>query len=103
LGLELLLQLALNVLYTYTRARPPSRTLVDPLGAFIGTFASDPSNFTAAFNAAREAAEATRDLDAKAGRAAYVEQEALKSAKVPDAGAWGVLKILEGIKEVVQK
>lgn len=65
-------KLALNTLYRYTRARPPSRTLVDPLAAFIITYGADPSNFLAAFNAAKEAAESTRSLEATAGRAACV-------------------------------
>lgn len=94
-------QLALNTLYRYTRARPPSRTLVDPLSSFILTFASDPTNLTHAIKAAQEAAEATRDLDAKAGRAAYVDQEKIREASVPDAGAWGVWKLLEGMQKAL--
>ncbi|GAA5894307.1 hypothetical protein JCM5296_005133 [Sporobolomyces johnsonii] len=98
------LELALNTLYRYTRARPPSRTLVDPLSSFILTFSSDPSNpktLLDAFNAAQEAAEATRDLDAKAGRAAYVDQEKIREAAVPDAGAWGMATLLRGVKETL--
>lgn len=98
-------QLALNTLYTYTRARPPSRTLIDPLSSFILTFASSPSSpssLITAITAAREAAEATKDLDAKAGRAAYVDQERLREEKVADAGAWGVSKLLEGVQKAVE-
>lgn len=98
----LLSQLALNTLYNYTRARPPSRTLVDPLSSFILTFSATPSDgLTHAFKAAHEAAEATRDLDAKAGRAAYVDQEKIREAAVPDAGAWGVWTLLQGIQKVI--
>jgi dihydroxyacetone kinase len=43
------------------------------------------------------AAEKTRELDAKAGRSAYVESESLKKKSVPDPGAWGVKLILESI------
>ncbi|GAA6061035.1 hypothetical protein JCM10212_004609 [Sporobolomyces blumeae] len=99
------LELALNTLYQYTRARPPSRTLIDPLSSFILTLASDPSNpktLASAFSAAKEAAEATRDLDAKAGRAAYVDQDKIRDAAVPDAGAWGVWKMLQGVKETLR-
>ncbi|GAA5832570.1 hypothetical protein JCM5353_002194 [Sporobolomyces roseus] len=99
------LELALNTLYQYTRARPPSRTLIDPLSSFILTLSSDPSNrktLVSAFSAAKEAAEATRDLDAKAGRAAYVDQEKIRDAKAPDAGAWGVWMMLKGVKEVLE-
>ncbi|SCV68313.1 BQ2448_434 [Microbotryum intermedium] len=92
------LELALNTVYNYTLARPPSRTLIDPLAAFIITLGSDPANFDNAFNQAQEAAEATRTLAAKAGRAAYVDQDKIEKANVPDAGAWGVLKILQGVK-----
>lgn len=95
------LELALNTLYRYTRARPPSRTLVDPLSSFILTFASDPSRLSHAIKAAQEAAEATRDLDAKAGRAAYVDQDKIREASVPDAGAWGVWKLLEGMQKAL--
>lgn len=95
------LELALNTLYRYTRARPPSRTLVDPLSSFILTFASDPSRLSHAIKAAQEAAEATRDLAAKAGRAAYVDQEKIREASVPDAGAWGVWKLLEGMQKAL--
>ncbi|GAA5872299.1 hypothetical protein JCM3774_003337 [Rhodotorula dairenensis] len=95
------LELALNTLYRYTRARPPSRTLVDPLSSFILTFASDPTKLTHAIKAAQEAAEATRDLDAKAGRAAYVDQDKIREASVPDAGAWGVWKLLDGMQKAL--
>ncbi|KPV78333.1 uncharacterized protein RHOBADRAFT_23334 [Rhodotorula graminis WP1] len=100
------LELALNTLYQYTRARPPSRTLVDPLSSFILTLSSapsDPKTLSQAFKAAKEAAEATRDLDAKAGRAAYVDQEKIREAAVPDAGAWGVWKLLEGVQKVLSQ
>ncbi|GAA5857116.1 hypothetical protein JCM8547_007968 [Rhodosporidiobolus lusitaniae] len=98
------LELALNTLYRYTRARPPSRTLIDPLSSFILTFSSSPSSpsaLTHAIAAAKEAAEATRDLEAKAGRAAYVDQEEMRKQRVPDAGAWGVWKLLEGVEKAV--
>ncbi|GAA6049543.1 hypothetical protein JCM3770_000839 [Rhodotorula araucariae] len=98
------LELALNTLYQYTRARPPSRTLVDPLSSFILTFSASPTDegtLTHAFAAAKEAAEATRDLDATAGRAAYIDQEKIREASVPDAGAWGVWKLLEGVQKVI--
>ncbi|KAF7302413.1 Dihydroxyacetone kinase [Mycena chlorophos] len=85
---------ALNKLYTYTRARPPSRTLVDPLAAFVEAYGS---GFSAAVKAASDAAEHTKDVDAKAGRSAYVDSAMLKSERVTDPGAWGVKIILEAI------
>ena len=86
---------ALDRLFTYTRARPPSRTLVDPLAAFVKTLSS--SDFPTAVKAAAEAAEATKNLEAKAGRSAYVETDLLKKEKVADPGAWGVKVILESL------
>lgn len=84
------LSAALARLYTYTRARPPSRTLVDPLAAFTEAWSKDNSNLDAAVHAASEAAEKTKDLEAMAGRSAYVEGERLRAEQVADPGAWGV-------------
>lgn len=91
---------ALRNLYTYTRARPPSRTLVDPLAAFVDALSSNPNDLRAAVAHAAEAAENTRDVEAKAGRSAYVEGDRLKSERVPDPGAWGVKVLLEAIVSV---
>lgn len=85
---------ALAKLYTYTRARPPSRTLVDPLDAFVTTL-SGQKIFAGAVKAAGDAALHTRDLEAKAGRSAYVEGDRLKTERVADPGAWGVRTILD--------
>ena len=86
---------ALSRLYTYTRARPPSRTLVDPLDAFISTLEQDQASYQDAVHKAGEAAEATKYLAAKAGRAAYVEAGKVKG--VADPGAKGVQVILEAL------
>ncbi|KAI0788772.1 dihydroxyacetone kinase [Abortiporus biennis] len=91
-------QSALTKLYTYTRARPPSRTLVDPLDAFVTSSSSSQGgepDFEAAIKAASEAALNTRDLEAKAGRSAYVEGDRLRNERIPDPGAWGVKTILQ--------
>jgi len=84
-------------LYTYTRARPPSRTLVDPLAAFADAFSASPSDLGNAVRKAAEAAEATRDAEARVGRSAYLEGGLLKRERVPDPGAWGVKVILEAL------
>ena len=84
-------------LYTYTRARPPSRTLVDPLAAFTDAFSANPSDLQAAVRKAAEAAEATRDVEARVGRSSYVEAGLLKRERVPDPGAWGVKVLLEAL------
>ena len=79
-----------------TRARPPSRTLVDPLEAFI--VALPDSGLHRAADRAFEAAEHTRDLVAKVGRGAYVNQEDLRKQSVPDPGAWGIWRIVDGLR-----
>ncbi|KAF8623069.1 hypothetical protein AX15_006521 [Amanita polypyramis BW_CC] len=90
------MQSALDKLYNYTHARPPSRTLVDPLAAFISSMTSD-GDFQAAVKLAEKAAIGTKDIEAKVGRSAYVEDSRLKEQQVPDAGAWGVKVILESL------
>jgi triose/dihydroxyacetone kinase / FAD-AMP lyase (cyclizing) len=85
---------ALAKLYSYTRARPPSRTLVDPISAFVEAM---PLDFDDAVAAARDAAEATRGMDAKVGRSAYVDVDRLRKQRIPDPGAWGVKIILESL------
>ncbi|KAF8316309.1 dihydroxyacetone kinase [Clavulina sp. PMI_390] len=87
---------ALAILYKYTRARPPSRTLVDPLNAFVTSFSGNPS-FPAAVEAAKQGAEATRHQQATAGRSAYVDRAALEGQNVPDPGAWGVWVIVNAL------
>lgn len=46
---------------------------------------------------AAEAAEATRDAEARVGRSAYIEAGRLKRERVPDPGAWGVKVLLEAL------
>lgn len=84
---------AVDVLFTYTSARPPSRTLVDPLVAFVDAL---PQGLDAAAKQAKDAALNTAKLAAGAGRAAYVDQETLKKEDVPDPGAWGLALLFEG-------
>jgi dihydroxyacetone kinase len=91
------LSAALANLYTYTRARPPSRTLVDPLSVFIQTLVTSGNNFEESVAASVTMAEATRDFSARAGRSAYVEGDRLKKERIPDPGAWGVKTILENL------
>lgn len=79
-----------------TRARPPSRTLVDPLDAFVASLPS--KGLSSAAEDALAAADKTKELVAKAGRGAYVNQEDLKKREVPDPGAWGIWRILDGLR-----
>lgn len=82
--------------YLDTRARPPSRTLVDPLDAFVASLAS--KGLSGAADDAHTAADKTKELVAKAGRGAYVNQEDLKKREVPDPGAWGVWRLVDGLR-----
>jgi dihydroxyacetone kinase len=96
------LSYALSILFEYTAARRPSRTLVDPLQTFTETYAkADGANLDEAIKAAVKAAEETKDLVAKAGRAAYVGREQLQEAQVPDPGAWGVAELLQGFQSAL--
>jgi dihydroxyacetone kinase len=88
---------ALSVLFRYTKARRPSRTLVDPLQAFAESLKDNPSLPEVALQSAKEAVEQTKKMIATAGRAAYIDQEALADKAVPDPGAWGVLCILNSL------
>lgn len=70
---------------------------MDPLQAFTESLGKTKGlELGQAVESARKAAEETKDLVAKAGRAAYVGREELQKAQVPDPGAWGVVKLLEG-------
>lgn len=100
--IALALKKALDTLFTYTPARAPSRTLVDPLQAFTESFsASEGKDFDGAVKAAADASEKTKELVAKAGRAAYVGREQLLEANVPDPGAHGVVQLLKGIQSTL--
>jgi dihydroxyacetone kinase len=70
---------------------------VDPLAAFIDTYNKSKGDYLASVKAAADAAEVTKDLDAKAGRSAYVEDARLKLERIPDPGAWGIKVILENL------
>lgn len=96
------LSYALETLYQYTAARKPSRTLIDPLDAFTTTFAaSNGADFRDAVKEAIKASAETKDLIATAGRAAYLGRDDLQKAQVPDPGAHGIAKLLEGFRSVL--
>ncbi|KAG8950773.1 Dihydroxyacetone kinase 2 [Tulasnella sp. 424] len=68
-----------------------------PLTAFVEAL---PNGLLGAVDAAKKAADETKKLSAKAGRAAYVNQEDLAKANVPDPGAFGVAVIVAGLAGV---
>lgn len=69
---------------------------MDPLTAFVREL---PRGICVAAQAARSAAEETKTMVAKAGRAAYVDQEQLGEANVPDPGAWGVAILVTALAD----
>jgi triose/dihydroxyacetone kinase / FAD-AMP lyase (cyclizing) len=90
----------------YGGADAGMRTMLDALIPFSTALseASDSgdssSAFAAAVQAARTGAEATRHMEAQAGRANYVKQGSLEG--VPDPGAVAVAVALEGILSAVE-
>lgn len=56
-----------------------------------------PEGLAQAVEAAQLAAEETKNMVAKAGRGAYVDQKLLADAAVPDPGAWGVAVLLKAL------
>lgn len=71
---------------------------MDPLEAFVTTYKQNGHNFGSAAQAALDAANDTKKLVAMAGRGSYVNQEDLLKADIPDPGAWGVWRILDGLQ-----
>ncbi|KAI8054085.1 Dak1 domain-containing protein [Syncephalis plumigaleata] len=85
---------ALNQLQRYTRARKGDRTMLDALVPFVDAF-SKGVTFAKAVETARHGMEATKNMEAKFGRASYVGS--VEHSETADAGAYGVFSILEGI------
>ncbi|KAK9895068.1 dihydroxyacetone kinase [Cystobasidium minutum MCA 4210] len=92
---------AFKSLQGYTLARKPSRTLMDPLEAFVESFSAD-QDLDKAVAAAQQATEDTKKMVAKAGRATYVNQDDLMKADIPDPGAMGITKLLEGLQAALK-
>ena len=62
-------EIALNTLYKYTRARPPSRTLIDALDAFVRVY-SQTKDAKKGIEEAKTATDKGKNMEARAGRAA---------------------------------
>ncbi|KAI8637031.1 Dak1 domain-containing protein [Parasitella parasitica] len=88
---------ALSTLMTYTKARVGDRTLMDTLCPFIETLNQDATNLDHAFEAARNGTNSTCNLSAKLGRSSYLSNEEVLESGIPDAGAYGLERILEGL------
>lgn len=83
-------------LFKYTRARVGGRTLVDTLQPFVDTL-GETSDIHKALEAAKKGCEDTKNLQAKFGRASYVDESEFKAeGGIPDPGAVGLLAIIQG-------
>ncbi|KAI9761091.1 MAG: hypothetical protein M4579_001243 [Chaenotheca gracillima] len=85
---------AQNHLLKYTRARLGDRTMLDCLIPFVDTWKAT-GDLDKALREASQGVEGTKKLEAKLGRSTYLDESATKG--VPDPGAYGLLKLLEGI------
>ncbi|KAK6455612.1 dihydroxyacetone kinase [Scheffersomyces xylosifermentans] len=87
-------------LFKYTRARVGGRTLVDTLQPFVDTLKNS-NNLEEAVKAAKDGCDNTKSLEAKFGRASYVDSSKFKDEEggVPDPGAVGLLALIEGFTE----
>jgi triose/dihydroxyacetone kinase / FAD-AMP lyase (cyclizing) len=90
------LQHALNALTKYTAARKGDRTLMDVLIPFIETLSSS-SDLQQAAEAAEKGAQRTKFLMPNLGRSVYIGSQEDWLGKIPDPGAWGLSKFLNGL------
>lgn len=90
------LEIALETLFKYTKARKGSSTLIDALDPFVKEFVSS-NDFHKAVQAADEGAKSTGTFSAKFGRASYVGD----SSNVEDPGAVGFVEFLKGIERAM--
>lgn len=90
------LEIALDTLFKYTKARKGSSTLIDALEPFVKEFAAS-NDFHKAVKAADEGAKSTGTFSAKFGRASYVGD----SSNVEDPGAVGFVEFLKGIESTM--
>ncbi|CDO92231.1 unnamed protein product [Kluyveromyces dobzhanskii CBS 2104] len=86
------LEIAYGTLCKYTRARPGDSTMIDALEPFVKEFSAT-KDFHKAFLKAEEGAQSTGNLEAKFGRASYVED----TEEIPDPGAIGLVEFLRGV------
>lgn len=81
-------------LLNFTRAREGDRTCLDCLIPFVGVL-KETGDTSKALKAAAEGVDRTKNLEAKLGRSSYLDEAATRG--VPDPGAYGLLKLLEGL------
>ncbi|EGV63726.1 hypothetical protein PSN45_004205 [Yamadazyma tenuis] len=88
---------AIETLKGFTKAREGHRTVMDVLIPFVRVF-GDTLDIYKAVDAAEAAAEGTRKLAPKLGRATYVGGLENKKDFVPDPGAYGVYEAIRGLR-----
>ncbi|KAI5817323.1 dihydroxyacetone kinase [Pyronema omphalodes] len=100
---------ALETLEKYTPARKGDRTLMDALIPFVDRIYQDRKKgaeqaLMMAVEDAKVGYKATKEMKARLGRASYVEDMHTQGEEaVPDPGALGVVAVVEGVLEAVQK
>jgi dihydroxyacetone kinase len=87
---------SLSALSTYTPARTGDRTLMDALIPFVATL-KNTERLETAVKAAEVGALNTKFMHPALGRTVYVGSEAKWMGKIPDPGAWGLYRFLEGL------
>ncbi|KAG6836736.1 hypothetical protein H0H93_004142 [Arthromyces matolae] len=85
------------------RAQLGDRTLVDALFPFCKVLCETDTTFEQAVEAAKRGVESTRMMYPVLGRAAYVTVPSRLTSLPPDPGAYGVLAIVEGIRQGLEK
>lgn len=91
------LDVALVSLQKYTTATVGDRTLMDALIPFITTLRT--ADLQSASAAAKKGAEKTTYMRPGLGRSVYIGNEENWLGKIPDPGAWGLSKLLEGLTQ----
>lgn len=82
-------------LLKYTRARLGDRTCLDCLLPFVAAFKDTGGDAPKALKEAEIGLNGTLRMEAKLGRSAYLDSATTDGT--PDPGAYGVLKLLEGM------
>lgn len=94
------LTLAVGHLKNHTGARVGDRTVMDVLIPFQETLENE-RDLGKAVKVAERAAEGTKDLKPKFGRASYVG--AGDEQTLPDPGAWALMEIVKGVHDAGPK
>lgn len=95
------LTLAVGHLMNHTGARVGDRTVMDVLIPFQETLEKG-RDLGKAVKEAEKAAEGTKDLEPKFGRASYVGAGG-DEQRLPDPGAWALMEIVKGVYDASAK